>query len=210
MAVIGIMALLAVVAVPSLKGLMGSSGKKQAIAQILGALEIARNTAIASGTNAAVVFPGRNFTNNPSYGYRSMAVVAWNPTNTNASPTMVGSWIVMPQGVVLHANAIDLLPTLGTNVVETPSLIIPPDVTAKSISRLPAVVFGYDGSLEEGSHYTNSISTGGISLYEGNVLLSNLGFPTATTNTSRQQTNVETIRITRFTGRPVTTLAKPQ
>ena len=56
LAVIGIMGLLAAVGVPALKGLSGSGGRKQALSQVMGALEIARNTAISNGTNAAVIF----------------------------------------------------------------------------------------------------------------------------------------------------------
>lgn len=88
----------------SLKGLTGSGGRKQALSQVIGALEIARNTAINNGTNAAVIFPDSTSDStfggaqNP-YRYRSMAVVTWNPTNTNSPPTMLGSWIVLPQGV---------------------------------------------------------------------------------------------------------------
>jgi prepilin-type N-terminal cleavage/methylation domain-containing protein len=61
MAVIGIIALLAVVGVPAIKGLTGSGGRKQALGQLVGALEVARNTAISTGTNAAVIFPDNGF-----------------------------------------------------------------------------------------------------------------------------------------------------
>ncbi|NCY22410.1 hypothetical protein EBX31_10720, partial [bacterium] len=62
MAVVGVMALLAVVGVPALKGLTGSGGRKQTLGQLMGALEVARNTAISSCTNAAVIFPDNSFT----------------------------------------------------------------------------------------------------------------------------------------------------
>ncbi|NBT49414.1 MAG: prepilin-type N-terminal cleavage/methylation domain-containing protein [Actinobacteria bacterium] len=73
LAVVGIMGLLAAVAVPALKGLTGSGGRKQALSQVMGALEIARNTAISTGTNAAVIFPDLSFASQP-YRYRSMAL----------------------------------------------------------------------------------------------------------------------------------------
>ena len=201
MAVIGIIGLLAVVGVPAIKGLTGSGGKKQALAQILGALEVARNTAISTGTNTAVIFPDSNFPSS-AYQYRSMAVVTWDRTNGANANTMAGPWITLPQGIVFHARQIGQLPRI-TNAGGT-VLLVPPAVLPITNFQVRGVVFGYDGSLEEGSHFTNSISSDGIAFYEGAVLGSG-----QTTNNSGQ-TNVETIKITRFTGRPQPTLAAPK
>jgi Tfp pilus assembly protein FimT len=195
------MGLLAAVAVPALKGLTGSGGRKQALSQLMGALEIARNTAISTGTNAAVIFPDQSFANQ-AYRYRSMAVISWNATNsTNGTNVMVGSWIVLPQGVVLHDSQINQLPTLTNKT----SLQIPPSTTSTAIDNLRAVVFQSDGGLEE-SYYTNTLTTEGISFYEGAVV-SNF---TTTTNTSKQTNNAETITLTHYTGRTIPTLAKPK
>ena len=203
MAVIGIIALLAVVGIPAMKGLTGSGGRKQALSQILGAIEIARNTAISSGTNAAVIFPDQSFASKP-YRYRSMAVISWdpNPTNTASSATnfMVGAWIRLPQGIVLHDKQINQLPTL-TN---TTALLIPPSISNTPTSLLRAVVFQSDGGLDE-NYYTNSLTTDGIAFYEGSVISD-----TTTTNTSKQTNSVETIKISRYTGRPRATLDKPK
>lgn len=202
LAVVGIMGLLAAVAVPALKGLTGSGGRKQALSQLMGALEIARNTAISTGTNAAVIFPDLNFASQP-YRYRSMAVITWDATNTNSVTTnsMLGSWITLPQGVVLHDVQINQLPRL-TN--ET-ALLIPPSTSNSIVSNLRAIVFQSDGGLDERS-YTDTLTLEGIALYEGAVVSSY----TTTTNTSKQTNNVETIRITRYTGRTIPTLAKPK
>ena len=203
LAVVGIMGLLAAVAVPALKGLTGSGGRKQALSQLMGALEIARNTAISTGTNAAVIFPDLNFASQP-YRYRSMAVITWDATNTNSVTTnsMLGSWITLPQGIVLHDTQINQLPTLTNKT----SLQIPP-ITSKSIvSNLRAIVFQSDGALAE-SYYANTLTLNGICFYEGAVVSPNY---TTTTNTSKQQTNVETIKISRYTGRPQPTLDKPK
>ena len=204
LAVIGIMGLLAAVGVPALKGLTGSGGRKQALSQVMGAIEIARNTAISTGTNAAVIFPDLNFASQP-YRYRSMAVITWEATNTNSVTTnsMLGSWITLPQGIVLHDTQINQLPTL-TN---TTALRIPPSTTPANTMNLRAIVFQSDGALEE-SYYTNTLTLNGISFYEGAVIPSSN--PTTTTNTSKQKTNVETITITHYTGRTIPTLAKPQ
>jgi len=196
LAVIGIMGLLAAVAVPALKGLTGSGGRKQALSQVIGALEIARNTAINNGTNAAVIFPDSTSDStfggaqNP-YRYRSMAVVTWNPTNTNSPPTMLGSWIVLPQGVAFFPNSLKStnLPTV-TNI----SVRI---LTSSIQVNSPAIVFQPDGGLSEDY---NPLPTNGIAFFEGTVT-------GALINTNSKMTNFETVRLTRYTGRTRPTLA---
>jgi len=195
LAVVGIMGLLAAVAVPALKGLTGSGGRKQALSQVMGALEIARNTAISTGTNAAVIFPDSGFSAtgadpNP-YKYRSMAVVAWNATNTNTPATMVGSWIVLPQGVAFFPISLKStnLPT-ATNI----SVRI---LTSSSTSDFPAIIFQPDGGLSEDY---NPLPTNGIAFFEGTVT-------GTTTNSTSKMTNFETVLLTRYTGRARPTLA---
>ena len=197
LAVIGIMGLLAVVAVPALKGLTGSGGRKQALNQVISALEIARNTAISTGTNAAVIFPDNNFTYSGStedsrkaYNYRSMAVVAWNPTNTNAPATMVGSWIVLPQGIALFPRSISALPQ-GINIAVR---ILTNIQTANSY---PAIRFQSDGGLDESQ---SPLPTNGIAFFEGTVT-------GTTTNFTSKMTNFETVRLTKYSGRTLPTLA---
>ena len=190
LAVIGIMGLLAAVGVPALKGLTGSGGRKQALSQVIGALEIARNTAISTGTNAAVIFPDSTFTSGEAYKYRSMAVVAWNPTNTNLPTTMVGSWIVLPQGVAFFPGSISALPQ-GTNISVRILTTSNPAATFRSIS------FQSDGALDESQ---SPLPTNGIAFFEGTVTGS-------TPNTNSKMTNFETVRLTRYTGRTLPTLA---
>ena len=196
LAVIGIMGLLAAVAVPALKGLTGSGGRKQALSQVMGALEIARNTAISTGTNAAVIFP--NDTSDTFFGgktnpyrYRSMAVVAWNPTNTNSPATMVGSWIVLPQGIALFPNSLKStnLPT-ATNI----SVRI---LTNNITTIFPAIVFLPDGGLSEDY---SPLPTNGIAFFEGSVT-------DIKPNPATKMTNFETVRLTHYTGRAIPTLA---
>lgn len=201
MAVVGVIALLAVVGVPAMKGLTASGGRKQALVQIIGAMEVARNTSISSGTNAAVIFPDATF-QNESFRYRSLAVIAWNATNsTNGTNFMVGPWVTLPQGIVLHATQINQLPPL-TNPT---SMIIPPALTPISVrTGLRAIVFQPDGGLED-SYYRDPIRVDGIAFYEGVVASG------ARTIPSGPSTNlVETIRLTRTTGRPITCLARPR
>ena len=190
LAVVGIMGLLAAVAVPALKGLTGSGGRKQALSQVMGALEIARNTAISNGTNAAVIFPDSTFASGDAYKYRSMAVVAWNPTNTNSPPTMVGSWIVLPQGIALFPNSISALPQ-GTNI----SVRIL--TTSNPAATFRAIRFQSDGALDE---TLTPFPTNGIAFFQGTVT-------GTTTNPTSKMTNFETVRLTRYTGRTIPTLA---
>jgi len=194
MAVIGIIGLLAVVGVPAMKGLTGSGGRKQALSQVMGALEIARNTAISTGTNAAVIFPDDGFSATGAdptpYKYRSMAVVAWNPTNTNDPATMVGSWIVLPQGIALFPNSISALPQ-GTNI----SVRIL--TTSNPAANFRAICFQSDGGLSED---LSPKPTNGIAFFEGAVT-------GTTTNPTSKMTNFETVRLTRYTGRTIPTLA---
>jgi len=190
LAVVGIMGLLAAVAVPALKGLTGSGGRKQALSQVMGALEIARNTAISNGTNAAVIFPDSTFASGDAYKYRSMAVVAWNATNSATPATMVGSWIVLPPGIALFPNSISALPK-GTNI----SVRIL--TTTSPAANFRAIRFQSDGGLDENQ---DPLPTNGIAYFEGTV--------TGTTpNTNSKMTNFETVRLTRYTGRTIPTLA---
>jgi len=189
LAVVGIMGLLAAVAVPALKGLAGSGGRKQALSQVIGALEIARNTAIDNGTYAAVIFPDSSFASGEAYKYRSMAVVAWNPTNSNAPATMVGPWITLPQGIALFPNSISALPQ-GTNI----SVRI---LTTSNTANYRTIRFQSDGGLDESQ---SSFPTNGIAFFEGTV-------SGTTANPTSKMTNFETVRLTRYTGRTRPTLA---
>jgi len=183
------MGLLAAVAVPALKGLSGSGGRKQALSQVIGALEIARNTAINNGTYAAVIFPDSSFASGEAYKYRSMAVVAWNPTNSNAPTTMVGPWITLPQGIALFPNSISALPQ-GTNI----SVRI---LTTSNTANYRTIRFQSDGGLDESQ---SSFPTNGIAFFEGTV-------SGTTANPTSKMTNFETVRLTRYTGRTRPTLA---
>ena len=194
LAVVGIMGLLAAVAVPALKGLTGSGGRKQALSQVMGALEIARNTAISTGTNAAVIFPDATSDStfggqtNP-YRYRSMAVVAWNATNSTAPATMVGSWIVLPQGIALFPNSIFALPQTSNISVRI--------LTTTASGTFRGIRFQSDGALDENQ---SPLPTNGIAFFEGTVT-------GTTTNGTSKMTNFETVRLTRYTGRAIPTLA---
>ena len=190
LAVVGIMGLLAAVAVPALKGLTGSGGRKQALSQVMGALEIARNTAISTGTNAAVIFPDSTFASGEAYKYRAMAVVSWNATNASTPATMVGSWIVLPQGIALFPNSISALPQAADVSVRILT-------SSNTAANFRAISFQSDGGLDESQ---SPLPTNGIAFFEGTVT-------GTTTNPTSKMTNFETVRLTRYTGRALPTLA---
>jgi prepilin-type N-terminal cleavage/methylation domain-containing protein len=206
LAVIGIMGLLAAVAVPALKGLTGSGGRKQALSQVMGALEIARNTAISTGTNAAVIFPDDGFTPNgldpTPYKFRSMAIVSYFDTTiaTNINPNtpfdkLVSSWIMLPQGVSFLPGYLRTSTT--TNMISIAANIrIPPKTNNISIT-CPGIIFQSDGALLDGG--TNPVA--GIAFFEGTV------DTTKKTNPTSKMTNFETVRLTRYTGRAIPILA---
>lgn len=203
LAVVGIMGLLAAVAVPALKGLTGSGGRKQALNQVMGALEIARNTAISTCTNAAVIFPDSGFSSGDAYKYRSMAVVSYNDstiaanetTTPNAYDKLVSSWVVLPQGISFLPNY--LVTTTPTNMISVRANIRIPPSTNSTIITCPGIVFQSDGGLLDGA--TNSIA--GVGFFEGTVDAS------GKTNPTSKMTSFETVRLTRYTGRTIPTLA---
>jgi len=203
LAVVGIMGLLAVVAVPALKGLTGSGGRKQALSQVMGALEIARNTAISTGTNAAVIFPDSTFASGDAYKYRSMAVVSYKDSTiaaniaANTTPIaydkLVSSWIVLPQGISFLPKYLST--TTTTNMISVSALIqIPPKTNSTTIT-CPGIIFQSDGGLLDGS------TIAGVGFFEGTVDAS------GKTNPTSKMTNFETVRLTRYTGRTIPTLA---
>jgi len=196
MAVVGIIGLLAVVGVPAIKGLTGSGGRKQALAQVLGALEVARNTAILSGTNSALIFPDSKFTYADGYAYRSMAVVQWNATNSTLPATMVGPWIVLPQGVAFFPNSISKLPSSNNISVRILN-------QSKEPATFQVIPFQSDGAIAQESE-TNGLSpaTNGVSFFEGTVASGG-----TTPILASKMTNFETIRLFRYSGRASATLA---
>lgn len=190
MAVVGVMALLAVVAAPALRGLAGTGGRKQAVGQIMGAMELARNTAIATGTNAGVVIPDSTFIRT-NYSYRSLAVVAWNPTNTNAAPSMVGGWISLPDGIAIFPQSLSSTNLSKTNV----EIVLPPNQTNRSLQ--PVIVFQSDGGLAPDTN--GNFPTNGLAIFQGTV--------SGTTADRQGRTNrVETITLSPYTGRARGTL----
>jgi len=194
MAVVGIMGLLAVVGVPALKGLTGSGGRRQALGQLIGAMELARNTAISSGTNAGVIFPTQAFTNE-GYAFRTMAVITWG-NNTNNIGEMVGGWIALPKGIAFFPGSL-----ATTNLVTATNITY--RVLADNITNgtFKAVIFQRDGGLSAGTNGAGTLfPTNGVAFFEGTV-------SSGKANKTSQQPKFERVRLARFTGRVIPTLA---
>jgi hypothetical protein len=104
---------------------------------------------------------------------------------------MVGSWIVLPQGIALFPNSLRStnLPT-ATNI----SVRI---LTTNRTANFPGIIFQPDGGLSEDY---NPLPTNGIAFFEGTVT-------GTTSNSTSKMTNFETVRLTRYTGRARPTLA---
>lgn len=193
MAVVGIMGLLAVVGIPALKGLTGSGGRKQALGQLIGALELARNTAIASGTNAAVIFPTETF-EDPAYAFRTMAVVTWATTNTDNKAKMVGDWITLPKGIAFFPKSL-----AETNLINVTNITYQ-ILAASRTESFNAVVFQGDGGLmTDPSDSNGRCPTNGVAFFEGSVEGGKLTKTTA-------QPKFERVRLARYTGRVKPTL----
>ena len=194
LAVIGIMGLLAAVGVPALKGLTGSGGRKQALGQLIGALELARNTAISTATNAAVIFPTQTLTNE-GYAFRTMAVVTWGGTNTNSAGgidgEMVGGWINLPQGIAFFPKSLD-----ATNLISTNGITYRIINTSIKNGTFNAVIFGPDGGLVSNNQ---NFPTNGVAFFEGTV-------ENGSAKTNTAQPKFERVKLARYTGRVIPTL----
>lgn len=201
MAVIGIIALLAVVGVPAIRGLSGSGNRKSALSQLMGVLEIARNTAITSGTNTAVIFPNRfsdDFMGgeiNP-YRYRTLAIVKWPSSSSPADKIAMTKegWISLPQGISFVPGSLHSLP-----IVSNVSFRL---LTNSSIGNFSSVVFQSDGSIAD-DYYNTNLTTRGIAFFEGTVAGLD-GFSVNWANP--RMSNVETITFLRYTGKAIPTL----
>ena len=200
LAVIGVMALLAVVGVPAMKGLTGSGGRKMALGQLLGAMEVARNIALNTGTNAAVIFPQKQDDtafggpDNP-YRYRSMAVVGWDLTNSTNPAKMQGPWITLPQGISFYPRSIHALDTASNVAVRI--------VIRNATTNFSAIVFQGDGGLFEDpvKGYNTNISASGVAFFEGKVMQDPF-----TLVWNKTSSNIESVTLTRYTGRAFATL----
>jgi hypothetical protein len=102
---------------------------------------------------------------------------------------------VLPQGISFLPAY--LKTTTTTNMISVVANIrIPPKTNSVSIT-CPGIIFQSDGGLLDSP--TNSVA--GVGFFEGTVDAS------GRTNPTSKMTNFETVRVTRYTGRALPTLA---
>jgi type II secretory pathway pseudopilin PulG len=192
LAVVGIIAMLSVAAVPVMRGLGGSQSSRATAQILVSALEQARTAAILSGTNAYLAIPDASF---PATNYRFRSYVLFRPTvdqDANSSDDFQTN-VAAPGWVLL--SKWEKLP--GDLLFSTLKLNPPPDgITGLNVSQLmipgsgpwsgtlPAIGFTPSGGLVDPSGTagllfasSNKVSNGvaavadriDISLYSGRV-----------------------------------------
>ena len=158
LAVVGIIAMLSVAAVPVMRGLGGSQSSRATAQILVSALEQARTAAILSGTNAYLVLPdAQTTTMNATNRLRTYAILR--PTvdqdansrddfQTNvAAPgwVLLSKWERLPGDLLFSSN---LLATALTNRITPTGVPFPANASA---SALPAIGFTPGGGLVDPS-----------------------------------------------------------
>jgi len=190
LAVVGIIAMLSVAAVPVMRGLGGSQSSRASAQILVSALEQARTAAILSGTNAYLAIPdAQTTTMNATNRLRTYAILR--PTvdqdannqddfQTNfAHPgwILLSKWERLPGDLLFSSNRLTTL----TNRITPTGVPFPGNASA---SAMPTIGFSPGGGLADGSgtngllfassaKVTNGIAAVAdrieISLYSGRV-----------------------------------------
>jgi prepilin-type N-terminal cleavage/methylation domain-containing protein len=152
LAVVGIIAILSVAAVPVMRGLGGSQSSRATAQILISALEQARTAAILSGTNAYLVLPDANFPAT-NYQFRSYAIVR--PavdldgstkddfqTNVNA-----GNWVLLSKWERLPGDLLFSSTLLSELAKITPTNLPAPG--GSNATQMPMIGFTPSGSLSQ-------------------------------------------------------------
>jgi len=191
--VIGIIAILLVVALPAVNSLSKSSGRKGAVSSLLGIIEQARSLAINDGQATYVVFPDQlpaaaTPTQIQTYLYRSFAIFEDDPTTTPAGLKQVTAWQSLPTGVSIRTGSINYL-------AKTSSFPFAP-VSGSPLSSFPFLKFTSTGEVDPSTTRNPAATTGTIQfgIFEGYVDTTGTEKSTSKTNQS------ESIEVSRHTG----------
>jgi len=155
LAVVGIVAILSVAAVPVMRGLGGSQSSRATASILVSALEQARTAAILSGTNAYLVLPDANF---PATNYRFVSYAVLRPPvdldaddrddfQTNVSLpnwVLLSKWERLPGDLLFSSDRLTSL----TNRITPTGVPFPGNASA---SALPAIGFAPSGGLSDGT-----------------------------------------------------------
>ena len=154
LAVVGIIAILSVAAVPVMRGLGGSQSSRATAQILISALEQARTAAILSGTDAYIVFPAGNFPNT-NYLLRSYAIIRPKVTNngvaqddflTNqtAAWILLSKWERLPGDLLFSANRLSFLTNLSVTNLTVPG-------STDWTGNLRGIGFTPSGGLSDGT-----------------------------------------------------------
>jgi prepilin-type N-terminal cleavage/methylation domain-containing protein len=158
LAVVGIVAILSVAAVPVMRGLGGSQSSRATASILVSALEQARTAAILSGTNAYLALPDAGTTTmNATNRLRTYAVIrqivdqdanGLDDYQTNVATSsgwvLLSKWERLPGDLQFSANSLVAL----TNRITPTGVAFPGNVSA---SAMPAIGFAPSGGLSDGT-----------------------------------------------------------
>ena len=154
LAVVGIMALLAVGAVPLLRGLGDAQSSRGTAMVLVSALEQARTAAIVSGTEVYLALPDRTF---PLPDYRSNSYVILRRKVTNSGgpnddffTNQTADWIVLSKWERLPGTLVFSLSNLTNNRLTVSSLAIPGNPNWQN-GQLSQISFNPSGALNADS-----------------------------------------------------------
>lgn len=148
--VIGIIAALTAIMIPATSGLLGSNGRKGAVANIMGTLEQARVAALESGATTYLVFWKRSFPQQDAF----MVVREGTEADANAAGTIpplvfLTGWRKVPQGVILHnvqgKSVMEVMPDGLKNEINAGTKL----PSSPAITDLAAIEFNGFGQIQD-------------------------------------------------------------
>ena len=192
LSVIAVISLMAGLVVPSLSGVAGSYGRKQAINAAMNALERARVAALQSGGNVHVIFARPA---DSSLAPDALIVVGEPPlSSANTKKIFYTPWIKLPQGVHFLGKTDSL--AMGSLPAGISSSALPPIPGSTSYSSIT-----FNSASQVDSPSSQSLR---LAIYEGlrsgNVETAGGGSGRATQGLSDSGL-YDVIKVARFTGR---------
>lgn len=165
--VIGIIALLLVVAIPAINSLSKSGGRKAALDSLLSVIEQARAQAIKDGQSTYVVFPdylpsGVDTGTVQRYSFRSFAIFEDDAANP-ATQKQLTPWRSLKPGVSIRSASIDYL----ANTISFPFT----PAGSSAIGSFPYLKFTTTGEIDPTTTRNPNNTTGTIQfgIFEGYV-----------------------------------------
>ncbi len=200
LAVTAIISLLMGLVVAAVKTMVGGSGRRGAINQLLTTFDQARVTAIRSSSNTYVAFADSTF---PDVDMRYRSFIVFRPRLEDDQPSLdspssskylyLTRWRTLPQGISIKSEQNSIVGAAGAIIAVSPADKFPNLRTGS----LPVVVFNSTGGV---SHPVDS-NTLRLSVYQGffengrDVI------------TQAGRSSFDVISISRFTGRPILEVA---